>query len=255
MKTEADIVGLSLKDFFSSEILKIAVIPFLVTMFVVYTLFFTGASILVDNIDNLKVEQTTVSQGNMQEHDDSMMNSVSSFFLQSAAISWIVNILIYSLGTIMMIYVSIFISLIVIGFLTPYIVDKIRQKHYANISLEGDISILSSVFYLLKSIIIMLILFFALIPFYFIPIIQIVALALPFYYLFHKLLNFDVASTILNKNDLKAFKNKHTTKLRLRTLKLYLLSLIPFMSLILPVYYIVYISHGYFASIKEENYA
>ena len=77
----------------------------------------------------------------------------------------------------------------------------------------------------------------------------------PSHYLckFHKLLNFDVGTSILDKHDLKEFKNKHSKKLRLRTLKLYLMSLIPFMSLILPVYYIVYIGHGYFSSLDNDK--
>jgi len=36
IKTEADIVSLSIKDFFSRDILKIAILPFIVTMFFVY---------------------------------------------------------------------------------------------------------------------------------------------------------------------------------------------------------------------------
>jgi len=99
----------------------------------------------------------------------------------------------------------------------------------------------------------MLILFLALIPFYFIPVVNIIAINLPFYYLFHKLLNFDVGTTLLEKEELKEFKKQNTKKLRLRTLKLYLMSLIPFMSLILPVYYIVYIGHGYFSTLENEN--
>jgi hypothetical protein len=248
IKTEKDIVSMSIKDFFSSDILKIAIVPFIVTMFVVYSLFFASASILINNFDNITIEQTTTNA--MQ--DDTMMDDISSFFLKSTAISWIVNILVYSIGTIAMVYVSIFISLIVIGFLTPYILSKIKNKHYEHIELKGDISIFSSILFLVKTIFIMIILLFSLIPFYFIPVVNIFAINLPFYYLFHKLLNFDVATTIFEKNGIKKFHNTNAKTLRLRTLKLYLLSLIPFMSLVLPVYYIVYIGHGYFSSIEKN---
>jgi len=255
IKNESDIVGLSLKDFFSSEILKIAILPFIATMFVVYSLFFGAASVALNSFDEIHIEQTTTSSGAFaqEQEDETMMDNISAFFLKSAAISWIVNILVYSLGAIAMVYVSIFISLIVIGFLTPYILNKIRQKHYLHIDIKGDISIMGAMWYLIKTIIVMLILFLALIPFYFIPVVNIIAINLPFYYLFHKLLNFDVGTTLLEKEELKEFKKQNTKKLRLRTLKLYLMSLIPFMSLVLPVYYIVYIGHGYFSTLENEN--
>ena len=252
-KTESDIVSLSIKDFFSSDILKIAILPFIVTMFVVYSMFFGAASIAINNFEEVRIEQTTVHDGVINMKDESISDSIVAFFLKSSAISWLVNILVYSIGSIAMVYVSIFISLIVIGFLTPYILSRIRDKHYSRIQFDGDISIISTILYLVKVVFIMIILFLALIPLYFIPVINIFAINLPFYYLFHKLLNFDVGTTILNKENFKEFKNQNTKKLRLRTLKLYLLSLIPFMSLVLPVYYVVYVGHGYFSSIENDN--
>ena len=252
-KTEAEIVAFSIKDFFSKDILKLAILPFIVTMFIVYSLFFTGASIALNSFDNISIEQTTTGTNFNDINEPTLIDDVAQWFLKSTAISWIVSIFVYSIGAVAMVYVSIFISLIVIGFLTPYILSKIKEKHYPNISFHGNISILSTILYLIKAIFIMLILFIVLIPFYFIPIVNIVAINLPFYYLFHKLLNFDVGTTLLNTHDLKEFQKENTKKLRLRTLKLYLLSLIPFASLILPVYYVVYIGHGYLSTIEEQT--
>lgn len=247
-------VTLSLKDFISSELLKIAILPFVITMIIIYTIFFSTASIVIDNIDNIQIEQTSTNVGGFNNNaNDTIVDNIANFFIKSTAISWIINIFIYSIGTIAMLYFSIFISLIVIGFLTPYILAKIRDKHYKDIDFKGDISIVDTILYLLKSIAIMVILFFVLIPFYFIPIINIFAINFPLYYMFHKLLNFDVATTILDKQTLIRFKQIHSKNLRLRTLKLYLLSLIPFMSLILPVYYVVYIGHGYFNELQRNN--
>jgi len=253
-KTEADIVALSIKDFFSKDILKLAILPFIVTMFIVYSLFFAGASIALDSLDGIQIEQTTTNVGFNDVNEPTFVDEVAQWFLKSTAISWMMSILVYVIGAVAMIYVSIFISLIVIGFLTPYILTKIRDKHYSHINFYGDISIFSTIVYLIKTIFVMMILFIALIPFYFIPVVNIFAINLPFYYLFHKLLNFDVGTTILNNNDIKDFQKENSKKLRLRTLKLYLLSLIPFASLILPVYYVVYIGHGYLSTIEEQHY-
>ena len=253
IKTEADIVSLSIKDFFSRDILKIAILPFIVTMFFVYSLFFGAASVALNSFDEIHIEQTTLNTTFEDINQPTYVDEIGQWFLKSAAISWIVNILVYSIGAVAMVYVSIFISLIVIGFLTPYILSKIRDKHYPNINFYGNITVLGTILYLIKTIIIMLILFIALIPFYFIPVVNIFAINLPFYYLFHKMLNFDVGTTILNTHDVKEFQTKNTKNLRLRTLKLYLLSMIPFMSLILPVYYVVYIGHGYFSTIDNQT--
>jgi len=253
IKNEADIISLGIKDFFSKDILKIAILPFIVTMIIVYSMFFGAASIALDSFDNIQIEQTSTNTSFDQINEPTYVDEIGQWFLKSAAISWIVNILVYSIGAVAMVYVSIFISLIVIGFLTPYILSKIRNKHYENINFHGNISIIGTVMYLIKTIFIMFILLLVLIPFYFIPIVNIFAINLPFYYLFHKMLNFDVGTTILNTHDLKEFQKQNTKELRLRTLKLYLLSLIPFMSLILPVYYIVYVGHGYFSTIEKQT--
>jgi len=253
IKTEADIVALSIKDFFSRDILKIAILPFIVTMIFVYSLFFGAASVALDSFDGLQIEQTTTNVGFNDINEPTYVDEIGQWFLKSAAISWIVNILVYSIGAVAMVYVSIFISLMVIGFLTPYILSKIRNKHYSQINFHGNITIIGTILYMIKAIFIMIILLLALIPFYFIPIVNIFAINLPFYYLFHKMLNFDVGTTILDTHDVKEFQSKNTKELRLRTLKLYLLSLIPFMSLILPVYYVVYIGHGYFSTIEKQT--
>jgi len=252
-KTEADLVALSIKDFFSKDILKLAILPFIVTMFIVYALFFGAASLALNSFDDITIEQTTTANGFNDINEPTVLDDITQWFLKSSAISWMVSILVYIIGAVAMVYVSIFISLIVIGFLTPYILAKIRNKHYSNINFYGDISIFSTIVYLIKSVFIMFILFIVLIPFYFIPVVNIFAINLPFYYLFHKLLNFDVGTTILNNPDVKEFQKENTKKLRLRTLKLYLLSLIPFASLVLPVYYVVYIGHGYLSTIEEQT--
>ena len=144
--------------------------------------------------------------------------------------------------------------MIVIGFLTPFILSRIRDKHYPNIVFNGDLGIISIIFALVKYIFVMLILFIIMIPFYIIPFVNVIAINLPFYYLFHKLLNFDVSSTILKQEDIEYMKFKNKKNFRLRTLLLYLLSLIPFMSLVLPVFYIVYVGHGYLNSLSVERY-
>ncbi|HIP55534.1 MAG TPA: EI24 domain-containing protein [Arcobacter sp.] len=251
MISESKILSLSIKDFFTKDILKILILPFVITLVFVYMLFLNIATIGLEQFDEIVIEDNRTSL-QMQE-ENNMIDSIISFIFKSTAVAWIVNFLVYTIGTYAVVYLSLFISLIVIGFLTPFILSKIKKKHYPMIELNGNIGIVSTIFSIVKTFFIMLLLFIVLIPFYFIPFVNILAINLPFYYLFHKLLNFDVGTTILEKNDLKYFKYHNASKLRLRTMFLYFLSLIPFVALFLPVFYIVYLGHGYFATIQGES--
>jgi hypothetical protein len=107
----------------------------------------------------------------------------------------------------------------------------------------------------------MIILFLVLIPVYFVPVLNIIAFSLPLYYFFHKLLNFDVSSTILSKEEYKTIYKTQGNNFRLRTLFLYIISMIPFATLFSAVYYVIYLGHSYFiqldklqkASVYEEK--
>jgi len=232
MKSEKEIVFLSIQDFFSFDILKFAILPFIITAFIVYTLFFFVSSIGLTNLDTMMLE-------------NSNDNTIFAFFVTSTIVTSIIHMLFYTIGSFSMVYVSLFISLFIIGFLTPYILKTIQKKHYSNIIFQGNSSLIEPIIEIIKNIIIVFILLVMLIPFYFIPIINIIAINLPFYFLFHKMLNYDISSILIAKNEREIFKVQHKRELRLRTLLLYLLSMIPFMAIILPVFYIVYIGHGY----------
>jgi len=253
-KDETTILSLSITDFFTSDILKIAILPFVFTMIFVYISFFSLASFGLDHLNNTVIETHSTTLGTSIDVNDNFSDDVLNIILKSTVVTWVVNFLVYTIGSFAMIYVSIFISIIVIGFLTPYILSKIRNKHYSHITMHGDSNIISPLFALVKYGFIMLFMFIIFIPLYFIPIINIIAFNLPIFYFFHKMLNYDVASTILSNSDLKKFKYMNEEKLRLRSLLLFLLSMIPFMSLILPVFYILYIGHGYFSTLENENF-
>ncbi len=99
----------------------------------------------------------------------------------------------------------------------------------------------------------MIILFIALIPVYFVPILNFFAFSLPFYYFFHKLLNYDVASTLLSDEEFKEIRKTEANSFRFRTLFLYIVSMIPFITLFTAVYYIIYLGHAYFAKLDEMD--
>jgi len=258
-KSQLELIILSIKDLLSSSMLKVALIPFLITLSIVYFAFFSIANTGLDALENTTAQVQTY-QSSMQDGIATTQTTnetitgywILDFLLKYSITSWIVTFLVYTVGSFVVLWVSLFISLIIIGFLTPKILSYIQHKYYPNIKLEGEATTLESILYLLKSIFIMLLLFILLIPFYLIPIVNIVAINLPFYYFFHKMLHYDVGSTLLTKQNHTTLKNNNTFTLRFYSLFLYFISMIPFVALILPVFYILYLGHNYMNKISQD---
>ena len=178
-------------------------------------------------------------------------SSILDFLLKYSITSWIVSFLVYTVGSFVVLWVSLFISLIVIGFLTPNILNILQKKYYPDVIFKGYGTITNSIVMLLKSLAIMIILFLVLVPFYFIPIVNIIAFNIPFFYFFHKMLHFDVGSTLLTEDNHIYFRGKYSTSFRLQTLFLYFIAMIPFAALVLPVFYIIYLGHNYMGKMGE----
>jgi beta-lactamase regulating signal transducer with metallopeptidase domain len=139
----------------------------------------------------------------------------------------------------------------VVGFLTPYILKELQTRHYEDVEMIGYSSIVGSIFSLIKFSLIMLGLFIILIPLYFIPLINIIAFSFPFYYFFHKMLKLDVSSNITTSEEEKKINYFNKNSLRLKTLVLYLISLIPFAIFFGAVFYIIYLGNSYFTMARE----
>ncbi|MCK5110181.1 MAG: EI24 domain-containing protein [Arcobacteraceae bacterium] len=259
-KSQLEIIVLSIKDLLSKPMLKIAFFPFIVTLIVIYFAFFAIADIGLDTLQNTTLQ--------IQTQESSIQNGISNvettnqtytgywildFLLKYSITSWIVGFLVYTIGSFAVLWVSLFIALIIVGFLTPSILSNLQKKYYPNVKLDGYGNVATSIFFLIKNIFIMLLLFIVLTPLYFIPLVNIVAINIPFYYFFHKMLHFDVGSTLLNKTEHEQLKDKYSFSFRMQTLFLYLLSMIPFVALILPVFYIIYLGHNYMNKLGDSN--
>ena len=60
---EIEIFGKSIKDFFTSSMLRIALIPLIVTMILIYTLFFTAADFGISSLQ--EIAQASQNGGNV----------------------------------------------------------------------------------------------------------------------------------------------------------------------------------------------
>ena len=259
--SEIKIFNKSIEDYLTKEMLTMILYPLLGSALVLYIVFFSAASFGLDALENAQIQieqhQTQVQNGEVIEsstHESYTGNSILDFLLKYTVTSWIVSFLVYTVGLFAIGYLSIFVSLIIIGFLTPRILAIIHKRHYENLEVESNFSIIDGIGKIIKTALVMILLLIVLIPFYFIPLVNIIAINLPFYYFFHKMLHFDIASTITSKEQFIQIYYNDKGNMRLRTIFLYVISLIPFVAFFISVFYIIYLGHVYFTKLQQlEN--
>ena len=251
---EIEIILKSIKDFFTSSMLRIALIPLIITMVILYMLFFAAADFGISALQEIAAASQNGQEVVIDENAPFYFVWATYFIVflfKYSFTSWIAGFLLYTIGTVIVLQASVILSIVIIGFLTPMILNILHKRYYSHLTLHGHGSLLSPLWVMVKSGLMMIILFIVLIPVYFVPILNIIAFALPLYYFFHKLLNFDVSSTILSKEEYKTIYKKEGNSFRLRTLFLYFISMIPFATLFTAVYYIIYLGHAYFIKLDE----
>ncbi|QKF72649.1 membrane protein (etoposide-induced protein domain) [Aliarcobacter faecis] len=251
---EIEILRRSVRDFFSSSMLKLALIPLLVTMLLMYMIFFGMASYGIEALRT--VAETSQATGEVVIDDKApfyfvWLTYLTVFLFKYSITSWLAATLFYTVGAIFIFHLSVIITLLVIGLLTPFVVNYLEKVHYKNLDLKPYGTILGAFWVFLKALFVMIFLYVLLVPLYFVPLINIIAFYLPLYYFFHKLLNYDVSSTILSKQEYKQIYSKNGSSFRMRTLFLYFISTIPFITLFVAVFYTIYLSHAYFIELEK----
>ena len=247
----------SVRDFFTAKMLKYAILPFVVTIVVMYVLFFVLAGSGLDSMHSsldINTTQTTIQNGIphtkvMTAHVEN--SSIIKFLMKYSVTSWLASFLVYAIGGFFMLFVSIFIAVIIIGFMTPLVLKELHKRHYDDVKMMGYSNPFESLLLIVKWAFIMLFLFFILIPFYFIPILNIVAFNLPLYYFFHKMMIYDVSSNITTREENKKLMYYKRGSLRLKTLFLYLISLIPFAIFFGGIFYVIYLGNTYFVEVRK----
>ncbi len=256
MNEQSSTFLLSVKDLFTSKMIKYSILPFILSMIVLYILFFVFAGMSLDSLGTMDIQSTQTTIENGVPHTDSFSatlegTSIIQFLMSHALTSWIATFLVYTIGSFLTLYLSIFVALIIVGFLTPTILKEIQRRHYEDVEMIGHSNPFEGLFLTLKWAATMILMFILFVPLYFIPLVNIVAFNLPLYYFFHKMMTYDVSSTICTKDEAMKIKFFHASTLRLKTFGLYLLSLIPFVVFFASVFYIIYLGHSYFLETKK----
>ncbi|EAI9374165.1 hypothetical protein C2Q60_02840 [Campylobacter coli] len=222
------ILRLAIKDFFTLQFLKFALIPLTFSFILMIFLAIFGFSALLNYFNSL------FSVGE---------DSFWAWFYALHFVQILITLISVLFSGFVIIFASVFLALFITSFLTPFIAKEINQKYY-HYNNTNEVSTLKTIFEIFKIFIkfigILLLCTLAL----FLPFINIFVYYLAFYYLFHKLLMIDVTSTILDK---ESFKNFHSDfsplEFKFSTLCFYLLSSVPLLGLFLQVFFVIFLTH------------
>ncbi len=248
----------SIQDGFRREFLKFILLPFIVASVVSYLAIFLGLDSALDSLNAyIHTEQTVVHNGTIQSKSEDIMiegaNEVSFFtkLLATIASSSFFSFMLFGIGAFFALFISIFLTVIIIGFLTPYILKELQKIYYHDVEMIGFGGVFDSLIVTLKYAAIMILLFILFIPLYFIPVVGVVALNFPLFYFFHKMMHYDIASNICTKEEFAIIKQRYAVELRIKSLLLYLFSMLPFVILFASVFYVIYLGHTYFQKVRS----
>ncbi|PUD40668.1 peptidase [Helicobacter pylori] len=169
--------------------------------------------------------------------------------------AWIFKALVYFLIFWIAILLSLVINVFASIFYTPLVVSYLHQKYYPHVVLEEFGSILFSIKYFLKALILMLVLLALLTPFYFIPFIGVfgVFFSIIAHFLFFKnTMSLDIASAIFNHQSYQNLLKQHRLKHYRFSFFCYLFSLIPFFNFFATLLQTLMLTH-YFFILKEKE--
>ncbi|WP_121601188.1 EI24 domain-containing protein [Helicobacter pylori] len=168
---------------------------------------------------------------------------------------WIFKALVYFLIFWIAILLSLIINIFASIFYTPLVVSYLHQKYYPHVVLEEFGSILFSIKYFLKALILMLVLLALLTPFYFIPFIGVFGVffsIIPHFLFFKNTMSLDIASMIFNHQSYQNLLKQHRLKHYRFSFFCYLFSLIPFFNFFATLLQTLMLTH-YFFILKEKE--
>ncbi|MGN8399124.1 peptidase [Helicobacter pylori] len=173
----------------------------------------------------------------------------------SGVFVWVFKALVYFLIFWIAILLSLVINIFASIFYTPLVVSYLHQKYYPHVVLEEFGSILFSIKYFLKALILMLVLLALLTPFYFIPFIGVFGVffsIIPHFLFFKNTMSLDIASMIFNHQSYQNLLKQHRLKHYRFSFFCYLFSLIPFFNFFATLLQTLMLTH-YFFILKEKE--
>lgn len=146
-------------------------------------------------------------------------------------------------GWLLVLLAGLFLAVALVGMLTPAIVAEVRRRHYAGVAVRGSLGLGDYLRFLGSTLLRFMLLALLVLPLLFVPVVNLLAIHLPFYYWFHRLLSWDVLTTLFTPDQVTARRAQTRFGLLWRTALLYPLSLLPLVGLLLQVLFVLVLAH------------
>ena len=231
------------KDFFTGKFLFLSLAPFIVPILILGAFFIYGSS------EFFTLLQEGSSSGDYSYIDESAY-PILTYLLGFAVFHWLIMTLFVLLGTFSIVLLSLVIAVITVGLLTPYIVNAVRKKSYQNIESADEDSFLFSIWNTFIIFMKFILLLLCVLPLLLLPFVNFFIFQLPFFYLFYRLMMYDLISSGVCK-DAESIIKENRLYLFVVMGIFFFLSLIPLFGLLLQVFFVVYLSHFILDKSKE----
>lgn len=236
------IFTLSIKDSFSPSVLWISLFSF------VATLIFFAASVygLFGGVEALSLEVAQWIEG----FEGRLENNWLFGFLSFIVIAKTLIMALFFLSSAMVVYyLFLMVYSVFVGFFAGYFIKEVAQRYYPRVQFLG-LSLPYYLWTLFKVILLTVVLFIVFSPLLFIPLLNIMLL-IPVYYMFHKLLVLEVASSIFSKVEYERLQKKFGGQNRALSALCFALTLIPVVGVIIYPYYVIVMSHFLLGKAEE----
>ena len=114
---EIEVIARSIKDFFTSEMLRIALVPLIITMIILYMLFFAAADFGITSLQEIAEHSQNGEEIIIDESAPFYFvwaTYLIVFLFKYSFTSWIAGFLFYTIGTVIVLQVSVILSIVVI---------------------------------------------------------------------------------------------------------------------------------------------
>jgi hypothetical protein len=223
------------KDFFSGKFLFLSLAPFIAPVLILGTFFVYGSS------EFLTLLQEGSASGDYSYIDENTYPTLA-YLLGFTVFHWLIMTLFVLLGTFGVVLFSLVIAVITVGLLTPYIVSLVRKKSYIHVKRADGDGFLFSLWSIFKIFMKFILLLLCVLPFLLLPFVNFFIFQLPFFYLFYRLMMYDLVSSGLCP-DAEFIIKENRLYLFIVMGIFFFLSLIPLFGLLLQVFFVVYLSH------------
>jgi len=146
-------------------------------------------------------------------------------------------------GWLLVLLAGLFLAVAIVGMLTPMIVAEVQRRHYPDVQVRGSMGIGGYLLFMGPTLLRFLLLLLLMLPLMFVPVINLLAINLPFYYWFHRLLSWDIVTTLYPSDQVQERHKQVRMGLMWRTALLYPLSLLPLVGLMLQVLFVLVLAH------------